>query len=176
MKVYRRRAVLIGEMLTIIMVFLIGSGLILTALNALLEAHQRVVEGSNRAAMIDDFLHKLRSDVRRADAAHLSAEPAADGAVQCLTLPRADGEAVYRVEGHAVTRSAVGLDTATHVWDDPDLSVRFIDESVPMEARRLVRVIVTWKPTRTHDTAPTRTFDAAIRTAGQQSGEGERHD
>ncbi len=162
----RRKAVVIVEMLTMVMVILITGGLVMLSLEALLEAHDRVADRSNRYATISDLLTTLRADVRQADTAEFGTATTDDGAQQVLTLRRADGDVVYRTSGHRVTRSSGAANGAFCEWDDPDLTVRWPDASAP--AGKLVRMVLTWNPTRPHDTAPVVEFDITIATAGER--------
>lgn len=165
--IQRRRAVLLLEMLTVILMLGVGGTLLAVAFGSILRSQRRVVEGGNRFAQTDDFFRCFSRDVRKATVARLT-PGGGDGVRHVLVIGEPPKQLVYRCYERRVERSAgEGVGSGPRkLWDPLDVEVGIVPAAAGGYGT-VVRATVYWRHTDPMDPEPDRRFDRVVRAAGE---------
>jgi len=167
--IQRRRAMLLLEVLTVIVLLTAGGTLLAVGIGSMQHSQKRVAALGNRYAVLNDFLRRFALDVRRARTATLrdGSEP---GERQILLIGEAPGQVVYHfLEGRVERTGTAGDDAAPTRWEPMAAAVGIV-EGPPDSAEVGVTVTVYWHRTDDADPQPDRRFDLTVRCAGEIAG------
>ncbi len=161
----RSRAFMLMEMLVVLLLILVGSGLITVGLASIVKSHKRIADFSNRYALVNDFLDTLRADVREGTAVEWVEGD--DAAPRDLRITGGPQTVLYRTLADIVERSGAD-DGVNKRWDMKHTDVRLQIESGSAGVD-LVQVTVQWHKKDRYDPQPSRRFAAVARCVGETS-------
>ena len=160
----RRRAIFLIEMLPVLLAIAVGGGLMLVGLTSIIRSQRRVAELGNRYAVLNDFMHCLRNDVRAAADVALRSDD--DGAQQVLAIGQPPRQVLYRFLEDRVERVGRTDDpVAGKVWDMEHTVVQVNIAPRAGNGAPLVNVTVEWHRASEKDPQPRRRFDTTLRCA-----------
>lgn len=162
----RSRAFMLMEMLVVLLLILVGSGLITVGLASIVKSHKRIADFSNRYALVNDFLDTLRADVREGTAVEW-VEGDDDAAPRALRITGGPKTVLYRTLADSVERSGAD-DGVNKRWDmtHTDVAIQIESGSAGVD---LVQVTVQWHKKDRYDPQPSRRFRAVARCVGETS-------
>ena len=163
---FKRRGVLLVEMLTVLTIVGVGGTLMAVALASMLKSQDRVARLSNRFATTNDFINCIQADIRSGTAVQVHTLSHPDGEQTLLTITGPSGPVLYRLSEQHVERDAGSKSKSAKSWTD--LAAEASVVTGPNAAEGLgVNVLVRWRRSGHDDPEPNRRFDLFVRCAGE---------
>ncbi len=189
----RLRAFSLLEVLAIFLIVTVAGTLMTVGVASVLRAHKRTAELANRYAVLHDFLHTLRGDVRAADRLALTSEPDGASTTMKLIFDDESPELLYRFFFDRIERFGDGTDDnqvndvasaprgGRKVWPFEHSSATIALERPPGGGAPLLKVTLQWYRRSKDDPQPNshpkrserwgppaRRFSVTLRPAGER--------
>jgi len=163
---HQREAFALIQLLSVLFIVAVGSTLMATSIASILRTKKHADALTDRYAVLTDFTHCLRRDVRGSSAMRLRSEQ--DNGVPILTLEGGGGLVSYTFLPESVER--VGFDgdpMSNKAWSFVRTQVLADLEAQTGSADPILHVTVLWRSLAHDDAQPQRRFDLAFRSVGE---------
>ncbi|UCF34444.1 MAG: type II secretion system protein [Phycisphaerales bacterium] len=167
MKRYRRRGIMLAEMMCVIVLVGIGMTLVAGSMVAIIHTQKQADRLTDRYTVLHDFTSTLRKDVR--GALNMVLEPDKQAGELVLTLDRPAGSTSYRFTEQCVQRTTFPEDEVCgKQWAFPRTRITCRIESPPSDRTALLQVSIAWLSLSSDSEQPSRRFDMTLRCLGGQ--------